>query len=188
MAQRLLPLIKEFHYEVVENTKNEDFIFSPPDPTLPKLHFIYVRDELTRASLFMGDRADVLFDTLSLAKTSWLKKRGAQIVEAKGFTLSFIGFQLKDPILKDLRVRQAIPVALTPDPAKANRSLNEAAMLFREAMKPLGIEVDIMPIETSLFYTKLKSGNFPIFSGRIIRNGNDDPVSPDFRKIAPFVF
>jgi ABC-type transport system substrate-binding protein len=225
LAQRLLPLLKEFHYRVADNHLNEDFYFLPPDPTLPKLHFIYVRDELTRATLFMGDRADVLFDSLSLAKTSWIKKRGAQILEAPGFTLSFIGFQLHDPILKNLRVRQAIQAALpvgdwahykyfdwvkplpevaqTPDLEKANRLLdnagfprspngsrftlqyvttpvregNEAAMLVREALKAIGIRVEITPVETSLFYSKLKSANFQIFSGRMIRNGPEDAVS-----------
>jgi ABC-type transport system substrate-binding protein len=225
LASRLLPLLKEFQYRVADNHANEDFYFLPPDPRLPKLHFIYVRDELTRATLFMGDRADVLFDSLSLAKTSWIKKRGAQILEAPGFTFSFIGFQLHDPILKDLRVRQAIQaalpvgdwahykyfdwvkplpeVALAPDLAKANRLLddaklprgakgprftlqyvttpvregNEAAMLVREALKAIGITVEITPVETSLFFSKLKSANFQIFSGRIVRNGPDDRVS-----------
>jgi ABC-type transport system substrate-binding protein len=225
MAQRIVPLISELHYSVEKPTKNEDFTLDPTDPALPKLHFVFVRDELTRAMLFMSGRGDVLFDTLSLTKTDWMKKKGFQTLESPGFTFQFVGFQLKDPILKNFKVRQAIQLAfpvsewmhyklfdwvealpethLTPDLAEANRLLDEAkfprdlkgirfslqyfttpvregnemAFLVREALKNLGIQITIQPLETSLFYSRLKKGDFQIFSGRIIRNSEKDLVS-----------
>jgi ABC-type transport system substrate-binding protein len=112
LAQRLLPLLKDEHYQVETGAKPEDFCLLPPDASLPKLHFEFVRDELSRSMLFQGDHGDVLFDSLSISKTNWLKKHGANIIEGPGFTLSFFGFQLNDPILKNLNVRHAIELAL----------------------------------------------------------------------------
>jgi peptide/nickel transport system substrate-binding protein len=237
-AQRILPLISEFHYHLGQKTAPEDFILKPANPTLPDLHFVYVRDELSRAMLFMSGRTDILFDTLSLSKTEWIKKQGIRLITAPGFTFSFVGFQLTDPILKDIRVRRAIQLALPvsdwmhyklfdwvealpgtslmPDLKQANRLLDEAgfprkgncpaaldssishkecsrfslqyfttpvregnemALLVREALKNLSIQVTIQPVETSLFYSKLKRGEFQIFAGRIPRNDESVSVS-----------
>jgi len=225
MTQRIFPLLTEFHYQAAKDAKLEDFILEPRDQTLPKLHFQFVRDELTRAMLFLSHRADVLYDTLSLTKTDWMKKQGIRTIEAPGFTFSFVGFQLRDPILKDLRIRKAIQLALpvsdwmhyklfdwvdapegvhlAPDLTEANHLLDEAhfpkdadgirftlqyfttpvregnemALLVREALKGIGIRVTILPLETSLFYNRLKRGDFQIFSGRIPRNDEKALVS-----------
>jgi len=229
LAQKLFPLLKEDHYALVKPFLYEDFRFMPPDPTLPILHFIYIRDELSRSLLFQGGHTDVLFDSLSIAKTAWFKKRGTNMIEAPGFRLSFIGFNLKDPILQDQRVRRAIQlslpvsewahdklfdwvtllpeVPLEPDLVQANRLLDEAghpkdasglrfllhyqttpvregyenALLIREALKGIGIRLEVKPIETSLFFNRLLHGEFQVFATTINRNTPDDPVSDFLR-------
>ena len=225
MAQKIFPLLTEMNYQVKEGSKSDEFTLIPKDQSLPELHFLMVREELSRAMLFLSDRADVLYDSLSLAKTTWIKKQGAKIIEAPGFNLSFLGFQTRDQLLKNINVRKAIQLSLpidewmhykffdwvepipgasiSPKLTEANRLLDEAgfpknsngirmnlqylttpvregremAFLVREALKKIGMHVDIFPIETSLFFKRLTRGDFQLFGSRILRNGPHEIIS-----------
>ncbi len=230
MAQKILPLIQDFSYQLQPKSTTEDFTLIPGTPSKPLLHFSVARDDLTRSILFINHAADILYDTLSLSKTNWMKQKGYRVYETKGHNLSYLGFQTQDPILKHLAVRKAISLALpisdwiqykffnwvTPNPdtginqdlQKANELLdqagfpiqtsgarfslrylttpvregNEMAYLVREALKPIGIDIQITLLETSLFFNKLKRGDFQIFGSRIARNSPSDPVFDFFSK------
>jgi peptide/nickel transport system substrate-binding protein len=176
-----------------------------------------VRDELARGILFEKGEADVLFNSLSLSKTRWFEKHGAQLIEAPGHHLSFIGFNLRDPVLSDLNLRRAILHALPleqwvrykffdmvdPLPALAGsyrpesaRSLiqapnriklrflttpvregNELALMVREALARVGIEVEVVPLDSSLFFQRLKRGDFQLFGSRLLRENGKDSVA-----------
>ncbi len=226
MANRVLPLLRDEHYTLAPGSTTEEFSLLPPNPTHPTLHFTFIRDEMSRALLFMGDNADVLFDTLSLSKTNWMKNRKkARTIEAPGYSLSLLGFQNQDPILKDEHVRRAISLALPiatwiqykffnwvsaipetpakPDlvearallesagfPIKENQSRftlhyvttpvregNELAFLVREALKQVQIDVEIIPLETSLYFDRLKRGEFQLAAFRFFRGSPTDPIS-----------
>ncbi|MBC7397015.1 MAG: hypothetical protein H7333_06195 [Bdellovibrionales bacterium] len=223
-ARKIIPLIQVDHYTAELPLKLEDFTLLPADPALPRLHFKTVRDEMARALVFLSAEADVLYDTLTLSRTSWIKRQGTQVLEAPGFNLSFIGFQVKDPILSQLKVRQAlalsfpvddwirykffelvekVPEAPKLDLIEAARLLDEAgyprkegglrftlrylttpvregnemAFLVREALGKVGVNVEIVPLETSLFYQRLKRGDFQIFGSRMLRNSESDSVA-----------
>ena len=223
-ARKIIPLLHDFHYTVRQPARMEEFTLVPSDASQPELHFKAIRDEMARALVFMSGGGDVLFDSLSLSRTRWMKKNGTQVIEAQGYSLSFIGFQVNAPVLSNLKVRQAIALSFpvqdwiqykffqyveafaeTPvqDLVRASKLLDEAgypvqenglrftlhyvttpvregnemALLVREALKKLGIVLEIMPLETSLFYQRLKRGDFEMFGSRLLRNSEADSVA-----------
>lgn len=223
-ARKIIPLLQEAHYTVTLPLKLDDFVLIPPENSAPKLHFKAIRDEMARALVFMSGDGDVLYDSLSLSRTKWMKSNHTQVIEAPGYSLSFIGFQVNDPVLSNLKVRQAIALCLpvqewiqykffqfvervpetpTQDLPRASKLLDEAgypiqpdgyrfilhyvttpvregnemAMLVREALRKIGIELEIMPLETSLFYQRLKRGDFQVFGSRMLRNSETDSVA-----------
>ena len=230
MARRILPLLSEQHYRAEEHADLNDFILLSPNPRAPKLHFKVVRDELARAILFERNEADILLDSLSLTKTDYFKSKGAPIIESTGYHLSFLGFNLRSPILSDLRIRKAIASSLpiqewiqyrfknwvlplsdfgiSHNPSNAEKWLdeaglriqtdgwrthlrylttpvregNEVAALVREALKLVRIDVEIIPLETTLFFSRLKRGDFDLFGSRLMREHEDDPVDDYLRK------
>ena len=229
--RRLLPLLEEFHYTLHENLNEEKMRFTPPNSSLPLLEFQVVRDELTRALLFLRGDADVLYDSLSIAKTEWVKKKypEIQIFKAEGDHLSFLGFNFRHEILTHFKVRQAIAASLpikvwsqqklfnwvTPvedagipsfQPEKARALLDEAgypqsahgprfklqyfttpvregnelAFLVREALKDVGIEVEVTTLETVRFSKQDSISVFLDSQGARNYSGFSDP---DFEKV-----
>lgn len=216
MARKILPLI-EAGYRIEPPFDPEDFRLRPPMGDRPVLHFRTVRDELARGILFEKGEADVLFNSLSLSKTRWFENHGAKLIETPGHHLSFIGFNLRDPVLANRNIRKAILHALplerwvrhkyfnlvTPLPAMKDsfqpatvraligsgeriklrflttpvREGNELALLVREALGEVGIEVEVVPLESSLFFQRLKRGDFQIFGSRLLRETETDSVS-----------
>jgi ABC-type transport system substrate-binding protein len=216
MARKILPLI-EAGYRIQAPFDPENFTLLPPQSALPGLHFRTVRDELTRGILFEKSEADVLFNSLSLSKTRWFEKRGARVIETPGHHLSFIGFNLKDPVLADPVIRRAIFHALpvehwarhkyfdlvTPLRSIADafqptlsRSLlrskpplrfrflttpvregYEQALLVRAALAGVGVGVEIVPLESSLFFQRLKRGDFQLFGSRLLRETAEDSIA-----------
>lgn len=224
MARKILPLI-EAGYRPVPPLDLEDFTLIPATDSSPPLHFQTIRDDLTRGILFDRGRADVLFNALSLSKTRWFQNQGARTLEAPGYHLSFIGFNLRDPALRDPRVRKAILHALpledwvrfkyhhwvtllpawskhySPEKSRAllaeagygsstgkprlslrflttpSREGSELALLFREALAKVGVPVDITPLESSLFFQRLKKGEVQVFSSRMLREKESDSVA-----------
>ena len=225
--RKIAPLVDELHYQIQDDLSNETLVLTPPNPgpDHPKLIFHVVKDETTRALAFLKGDVDVLYDNLALTKIEWLKKRKEiQIIEAPGFNLQYLGFNLKHHELSDLRVRQAIAAALPidawvqykffhwvePIPSvelqynvkKSNQLLDEAGyprgkdgtrfslryfttpvreghelgLLIAEALKEIGIRVEISSFETSLFFSKLKQGEFDLFSSRWFRFQEHDPI------------
>ncbi len=228
MARKILPLIEEEHYTIGDRESLERFTLNPPTSRLPPLHFEVVRDDLARALLYRSGKCDVLFDTLSLSKTGYFANAGSHLRIHPGFHLSYLGFNLRGPILSRIEVRRAIQKALPVglwtrskyfgfvepfpgstaegDPAGANFDLDRAgyatpgphprftlrylttpvregaelASLVREALRKIRVEVEIIPLETSLFFSKLNRGDFDIFASRIHRETDHTPIRDFF--------
>ena len=56
------------------------------------------------------------------------------------------------------------------------REGNETALLVKEALKAIHIEVVITLLETSLYFEKLKKGDYDLFSSKWIRYSQDEPI------------
>jgi ABC-type transport system substrate-binding protein len=227
-ARRILPLLEELRYSLAKDSTPEDFTLIPPDPSSPDLRFKVVREDLTRGVMLQSGRADVLFDTLSLSKSSYFERKYGSLQKSPGFHLSYLGFNLRHPVLSRIEVRRALSKALpvqswirnkyfgfvdpipgSPreyDPEAAARELDQAgfprsgenprfslrylttpvregaelALLVRESLRSLGIHIEIIPLEPSLFFSKLNRSDFELFGSRIPRSNGGEPVSEFF--------
>ncbi len=77
--------------------------------------FLFVRDESTRTLMLLRGEADLAQNTISLTKTRWIQKDFQDrflVIERQGTNVTYLAFNLKDPILKDQRVRQAISASI----------------------------------------------------------------------------
>ena len=199
---RIEPLIRESSYRYVSH--GEDFELIHPDPSRPILHFQVVRDENTRALIFLKEDADILYDNLSIAKTEWIRKKvrpeQIRILSRSGDAISQLALNGENPLLQDASFRktlaQALPLKLwmnkvfsgwveeaDPDlltgpessfaPTKEitlrylttpSREGQQLAYLTREALKKIGIRIEIFVYEPALFYAKIKKRDFDLYS------------------------
>ncbi len=201
---RIIPLIRDAGYRFA--AKGEDFDLIPPDDQDPVLQFQVVRDENTRALIFLKQDADVLYDNLSIAKTEWVRKKmtngTVRILSSSGDAVSQLALNEESPRLQHPEIRKRIANALpihqwiekvflnwvepasttspasTPDIASPNvptpailtylatptREGQQLAYLTREALGKIGIHVQIRIYEPALFYAKIRSRDFDLFS------------------------
>jgi peptide/nickel transport system substrate-binding protein len=84
---------------------------------LARVRFAVVPDATTRALELRKGSGDATINALTPDTVSALERDPALAVErAPGTVLAYLGFNLRDPILKDVRVRQAIAYALDRRP------------------------------------------------------------------------
>jgi peptide/nickel transport system substrate-binding protein len=88
--------------------------------TLPKLvrvEFKVIPDATTRALELRKQSADVAINSLVADTVVALKRdRDLTVIEAPGTNYAYIALNLRDPILKDVRVRRAIAYAINIEP------------------------------------------------------------------------
>jgi peptide/nickel transport system substrate-binding protein len=84
-------------------------------PGTPDLVFELVREETSRLFKLLNGEADVVMNSFSPTKTAWISengKRGFNLVERNGSNASYLAFNLRDPILRQKKVRLAIAHAI----------------------------------------------------------------------------
>jgi peptide/nickel transport system substrate-binding protein len=80
---------------------------------IPRLHFTVVPDITTRALELRKGSADIAINALTGDMVVTLERDpDLEVLHAPGTVMSYLGFNLRDPILKDVRVRQAIAYAI----------------------------------------------------------------------------
>jgi peptide/nickel transport system substrate-binding protein len=80
---------------------------------LDQVRFAIVPDETTQALELRKGSGDVAINSLTPDTVGALAKNSNLVVEnSPGTRLAYLGFNLRDPILKDVRVRQAVAYAL----------------------------------------------------------------------------
>ena len=84
---------------------------------LAKVRFAVVPDATTRALELRKGSGDVAINSLTPDTVSTLSREpNLEVVHATGTRLAYLGFNLRDPILKDVQVRQALAYALDRGP------------------------------------------------------------------------
>ncbi len=84
---------------------------------LHRVRFTVVPDDTTRALELRKGSADVESNALSLDTVMALEKDPhLQVLHGSGTVLAYLAFNLRDPILKDVRVRQAMAYAIDRQP------------------------------------------------------------------------
>jgi peptide/nickel transport system substrate-binding protein len=92
-------------------TRNQHYWGGPPK--LDRVRFMVVPDATTRALELRKGSADVTINALAYDTLPTLEKSSQlQILHSPGTVLAYLGFNLRDRILKDVRVRQAISCAI----------------------------------------------------------------------------
>jgi ABC-type transport system substrate-binding protein len=84
---------------------------------LNRVRFIVVPDTTTRALELRKGSADVAINALTSDMIMALQRESKlEVLRAPGTVLSYLAFNLRDPILKDVRVRQALAFAIDRPP------------------------------------------------------------------------
>jgi len=84
---------------------------------IPRVRFIVVPDATTRALELRKGSADMAINAMTADMVLTLERDpNLEVLRAPGTVLSYIAFNLRDPILKDVRVRQAIAYAIDRRP------------------------------------------------------------------------
>lgn len=82
-------------------------------PAIPRIHFSVVPDAITRALELEKGSADACINCLTPDMVDSLAKRRNLVVSSvPGTSLNYLAFNTQDPILKDVRVRQAIACSI----------------------------------------------------------------------------
>lgn len=91
-----------------------DYFGGAPLPV--SVEFQTVRDDTTRVLKLLHGEVDLVQNAIPLVMAQWLKTHGdLQLMTAPGINYNYLAFNLKDPILKNLRVREALAMALDRD-------------------------------------------------------------------------
>lgn len=103
------------------------------------IRFSFIPDDESRAFRLMREEVDATQYSLSASKTHWISStkygRNYQITERDGVTVSYLSFNLRDPLLADPRVRRAIALALDRD-SYVRYKLHGYARLARSLLSP----------------------------------------------------
>jgi len=82
-------------------------------PKLERVRFAVVPDAITESLELEKGSGDVAVNSLPLDSLATLAARpDVQVDETGGTVIQYLGFNLRDPLLKDARVRQAIALAI----------------------------------------------------------------------------
>jgi len=101
-----------------------EFTLIPVEPGRRTLQFIFVKDEITRTLKMLRGEADLAQNSFSLTKTHWFrsqKGRDFSVIENDGVNVSYLAFNLSDPVLAKLEVRKAIASAIDREPWVQNK-------------------------------------------------------------------
>jgi len=95
--------------------RNEDYWGDKPH--VPRVRFVVVPDTTTRALELRKGSADIASNALTSDMVLTLEKEpNLQVERAPGTVFSYLAFNLHDPILRDVRVRQALAYAIDRRP------------------------------------------------------------------------
>ncbi len=95
--------------------RNRDYWREPP--AISRVRFVVVPDATTRALELRKGSADIAVNALTPDMVLTLEHdTNLEVLRAPGTVLSYMAFNLRDPILKDVRVRQAIACAIDRRP------------------------------------------------------------------------
>lgn len=95
--------------------KGEITLFPANEGDHLPLRIRFVRDATSRALKFLRGEADAVQNAMPLAKTRWFQEKHADrfsLLEWEGVNVSYLSFNLKDPILSRKEVRKAIALAM----------------------------------------------------------------------------
>lgn len=80
------------------------------------IEFDTVKDSTVRALKLLRGEIDIIQNDVPFELLAWLRKHDSIIIETgKGTVFTYLGFNLQDPVLKQLNIRRAIAYAINRD-------------------------------------------------------------------------
>jgi peptide/nickel transport system substrate-binding protein len=105
--------VRQRSADVVELERNP---YAAVQPATARLSVRTIRDDNARVLALVGGSADVILNVVTPQVLETLERDARlEVLTAPSATLTYLGFNLEDPILRDRRVRQAIALALDRD-------------------------------------------------------------------------
>jgi len=78
-----------------------------------QLEFLHVPDPTVRMLMLLRGEIDLCQNDLTPELVNYARKQaGLTVIQAKGSNFSYLGFNLRDPVLSDIRVRRAIALGI----------------------------------------------------------------------------
>ncbi len=125
-----------------------------------RVRFIVVPDATTRALELRKGSADIVTNALTPDTEITLERESnLHILRGPGTRLGYIGFNLRDPILKDVRVRQAIAYAIDRQPL--------IHYLWRDSAR---LASSVLPPESWAYYAEARQYPFDPVQARQLLN------------------
>ncbi|MBO0912284.1 MAG: ABC transporter substrate-binding protein, partial [Acidobacteria bacterium] len=113
---------------------------------LDRVRFAVVPDSTTRALELRKGSADLEINSLSPDMEITLEREPhLEVMRGPGTRLGYLAFNLRDPILKDLRVRQAMAYAIDREPL--------IRYLWRDSVRPAA---SVLPPESWAYYADVR--------------------------------
>jgi peptide/nickel transport system substrate-binding protein len=110
-------------FKLVKNEQDNEVIIVRNDdywadkPKVERVRFAVVPDTITRVLELRKGSADVEINALTADMVGSLRaERGLIVEQAPGTSVQYLGFNLRDPVLTDVRVRQAIAYSIDVRP------------------------------------------------------------------------
>jgi peptide/nickel transport system substrate-binding protein len=110
-------------FRFVSTEQDKDVVIARNDdywdtkPLLKEVRFVVVPDTTTRALELRKGSADIAINALTSDMVLTLEREpNLQVLRAPGTVLSYLAFNMRDPTLKDVRVRQALAYAIDRRP------------------------------------------------------------------------
>ncbi|MFC5604716.1 ABC transporter substrate-binding protein [Sporosarcina koreensis] len=121
-----------------EIKRGDSLVYEPSDkydwgkdgPGFDKVTFRFIPDEETRILEFKKGNVDVLESVPYQYIEELEKQDGVTIVRVPNYVLSYLGWNNKKPLFQDVRVRQAIAMAIDRDAIISNTFRGEAKPVF----------------------------------------------------------
>ena len=130
-------------FRFVSQAQDEDVIVARNDaywhgsPVVARVRFAVVPDAITRALELEKGSADVCLNCMTADMVYALTRRPDLVVESgPGTNLNYITFNCQDPVLRDVRVRQAIAYAMNR-PLMIHSLWRDRARLANSLLPPL---------------------------------------------------
>lgn len=109
--------VRQKQDEEVVIERNPDYWNVAERPRIARVRFAVIPDSTTRALELRKGSADIALTSLTADTVETLRKEPNLDVEVfPGSTYSYVAFNLRDPILRNVRVRQAIAYAINRGP------------------------------------------------------------------------
>ncbi len=128
--------------------RNNDYWGGPPN--IARVRFAVIPDTTTRALELRKGSADIESNAIPADMVESLRKEPRlQVLQGPGTIFQYMAFNLRDPILKDVRVRQAIAYAVDRKPI--------IQYIWRDYARPAG---SILPPESWAYDADVRQYNY----------------------------